>query len=74
MRTITLDLVQAFLTTAQSDDILERSGLRELAYTRSIQLDLPLLIALVERWDQDCCSFHLPTNEMTIMLLDIYQI
>lgn len=51
MRTITLELAQAFFTTAQFDDILERSDLRELAYARSIQLDLPLLMTLVERWD-----------------------
>lgn len=49
MRTMTLEIAQAFPNTTQSDDILKRSGLRELAYVRSIQLDLPLLIALVER-------------------------
>lgn len=49
MRTTILDLARAFSTIAQIDDILERSDLRELAYAGSIQLDTPLIIALIER-------------------------
>lgn len=60
MTTTTLELVQAFPRTIMHDDILERCGLRELAYVGSIQLDLPLLTTLVENWDQDYCTFHYP--------------
>lgn len=74
IRTITLELARAFPTTTQSNDIQERSGLREFAYIGSIHLDLPLLTTLVEIWDQDYYSFHLPTSEMTVTLLDVYQI
>lgn len=74
MRTIDPELVWAFLAIAHLDDILERSELKEMAYAWIIHLDTPLLMTLVERWDQDCYSFHLPTGEMNITLLDVYQI
>lgn len=48
MTTIMLELVRAFPRTATHDKILYKCGLGKLAYVRSIQLDLLLLIAFVE--------------------------
>jgi len=33
-----------------------------------------MLTALMERWDLNSNTFHLPTREMTIMLEDVYRI
>lgn len=74
MTIMTLELARAFPRMAMHDDILERCGLGELAYTGSIQLDLPLLTMLGEFWDQYFCTFHLPIGEMIVTLLDIYHI
>lgn len=33
-----------------------------------------MLMALVERWNEDTCTFHLPIGEMTITLEDVHHI
>lgn len=68
------ELSWAFPMTVQLRNILQRYRLREKTYARNILLDTPLLIALAKRWDQDCCSFHLPIDEITVTLLDLYMI
>lgn len=74
MTTTTLETTQTWSRTTHNDDIMDIYGLVELAYVRHVQLHLPLLIALAEYWDQDYCSFHLPTSEMMKTLLDVYWI
>jgi len=33
-----------------------------------------MLIALMERWDPNSNTFHLPTREIIVMLKDVYRI
>lgn len=33
-----------------------------------------MLMALMERWDPDTCTFHLPIGEMMVTLEDLYRI
>jgi len=54
------------------DDILMRSRLNDIVMVGHVQHDLPLLTSLVEHWDEDTNTFHLPPGEMTITLLDVY--
>ena len=72
--TTTLEKAWTWPRTNHSNDIFSRCELANLAIIGHIQQDLPLLIALVEHWDPDCNTFHLPPGEMTITLLDIYYI
>lgn len=56
------------------DDILMQSSLNYLAMDGHVQHDLPLLMTLVDQWDQDTNSFHLSSGEMMVTLLDMYRI
>ncbi|CAN0885429.1 Protein MAINTENANCE OF MERISTEMS [Linum grandiflorum] len=51
--------------------IVRRSGLSQLSYSMSRNLDYGLLEAFIERWQPDTNSFHLPFGEMTITLHDV---
>lgn len=53
-------------------DILEQCNLGDLAYVGSVQIDISLLTTLVEWWDLDYGTFHLPPTEMTMSLDDVY--
>lgn len=72
MTTSALEITQGFPKITMYDDILDRCRLSKLAYARSVNLDLHLSIALVEHWNQDYYSFHLPMDEMIVTLLDVY--
>lgn len=72
MITIALEKAWTWPRTTHNYDIVDRYGLAYLAITRYIQHDLPLLIVLVDHWDQDYCTFHLPTSEILVSLLDMY--
>lgn len=72
MRTSTLDMAQVFPYLAQVDGILDQCGLANLAYANNIQVYTMLLIALIERWDLDYYTFHLPIGEMMVSIKDIY--
>ena len=45
-----------------------------LAFANYIFHDRDMLIALMERWDLNTNTFHLPTREMIITLEDVYRI
>ena len=47
------------------------AGLDGLLRVPHIDLDHALIIALVERWQSETHSFHLPYGEMTITLQDM---
>jgi len=74
MSTEALEKARECPRTNYEDDILMRSNLNDLAMAGHIQYDLPLLIALAEMWDHDNNTFHLPSGEMKITLLDAYKI
>lgn len=74
MITIALEITRGYPRTTTHVDILDKCGLSKLAYVGSIKLDLNLITILVEKWDQDCCTFHLPMGKMSVTLFDIYHI
>jgi len=45
-----------------------------LAFDDYIYHDRDMLIALMKRWDSNSNTFHLPTEEITITLEDVYRI
>lgn len=45
-----------------------------LAFIDYIYHDQDMIIALMERWDPNSNTFHLPISEITMMLEDIYRI
>jgi len=71
MSTLALEKAQEWQEMNHEDDILMWDGLKNLFIFRHIQNDIPLLTMLIEIWDQDTNSFHLPLGEMMITLLDV---
>jgi Plant mobile domain len=53
------------------DPYLYRLGLYQMAIMGDCQLDKSLLTALVERWRPETSTFHLPVDELTVMLEDV---
>ncbi|XP_027364455.1 protein MAIN-LIKE 2-like [Abrus precatorius] len=51
---------------------LEIARFTRIARVYQFPLDLPLIIALVERWSLETHTFHLPQGECTITLQDIF--
>ena len=45
-----------------------------LAFVDYVFHDHDMLIALMERWDLNYNTFHLPTDEITVTLEDVYRI
>ena len=52
-------------------ECLDRIRLRPLLMCTYSVVDQGLISALVERWHQETCSFHLPVGEMSITLDDV---
>ena len=55
-------------------DLVEASGLHDLIYTRYSTVTHAMVCALCERWHTETGSFHLPVEEMTITLDDVYNL
>lgn len=53
---------------------MEDISLSYLAFADYIFHDQDMLIALMERWDPNSNTFHLPTGKITVTLEDIYMI
>lgn len=56
----------------RENEIPDMAKLYDLAIVVHIHIEFLLLMVLVERWDPDTNTFHLPTEKMTVNLLDIY--
>ncbi|XP_061367053.1 protein MAIN-LIKE 2-like [Gastrolobium bilobum] len=52
-------------------DYLTQAGFIHVARMRHIQIDAPLISALVERWRPETHTFHMTQGEMTITLQDV---
>jgi len=72
MSIVVLEKAKRWLKMNHEDDILMISRLNDLVMVIHIQYDLPLLIALMERWNPNMNTFHLPPCEMNITLLNVY--
>jgi Plant mobile domain len=57
--------------TIQMGSYLHRPGLYQMAIIGDCQLDKSLLTALVETWRPETSTFHLPVDEMTVVLEDV---
>ncbi|XP_061363711.1 protein MAIN-LIKE 2-like [Gastrolobium bilobum] len=55
-------------------DYLTQAGFIHVARMRHIQIDAPLISALVERWRPETHTFHMTQGEMTITLQDVADI
>ena len=51
-----------------------QSGFYGVYHVGHISLDWPLITSLVERWQPETHTFHLPIGEMTITLQDVAMI
>lgn len=49
-------------------------GFRADPYMGHIHWKYPLLATLLDRWDAQTCTFHLPIGEMTITIEDIHKL
>lgn len=55
-------------------EVLAVVGLHFISRWPRIQSHTTMFITLVERWDSRYNTFHLPTGEVTMMLLDVWRI
>ncbi|GLJ28680.1 hypothetical protein SUGI_0565110 [Cryptomeria japonica] len=60
------------LTQAERET-LSIVGLWSMILMPAIRFHLAMLMALMERWDPDTCTFQLPVGEMTVTLEDVYR-
>ena len=57
--------------SAETRQLVDASWVSHLGRVMSWNLDLPLLLAFVERWQPDTNTFHMPFGEITITLYDV---
>ena len=58
-------------SSPEARQLVDASGVSHLGRVMSLNLDLPLLLAFVERWQTDTNTFHMPFREITITLHDV---
>ena len=67
-KSATFTIAQQWPQTEESCSILEDISMSYLAFANYIFHDQDMLIALMERWDLNSNTFHLPTGEIIVML------
>ncbi|GLJ16451.1 hypothetical protein SUGI_0279940 [Cryptomeria japonica] len=65
---------QILWLTQSERDTLSIVGLWYVILMPAIRFHPAMLMALMERWDPDTCTFHLPVGELTVTLEDVYHI
>lgn len=69
-----LDKAQDWVRSNQDNNMLNMVGLYNLEIVGHVQINFSFLTSLVEWWELDSNTFHLPTSEMTVTLLYVYKI
>jgi len=73
-KSIAFTIAQQWIQSQEDWSLLEELSLSYLAFTDYIFHYRDMLIALMERWDLNSNTFHLPTREIMITLEDVYRI
>lgn len=74
MKLNALEKTRGWIRSKNENVHLEEVELYYLAIVGHIQIDFLLMTTLVECWDPDSNTFHIPPSEMTMTLLNVFHI
>jgi len=73
-KSATFTIMQQWPQSQKDWSLIEELSLSYLTFADYIYHDKDMLIALMERWDPNSNTFHLPTGEISVTLEDVCKI